>query len=110
MKLNVIDFRFWTSLNPSRTCFQFQITSMPNIKSFLLSSMLLGSGLLFGTSAIAQQANAIAAKPVEATLSVFQVGKGADGKEALLPADKASPGDTLEYEAVYKSNSKSAVK
>ena len=110
MKLHVSNFRFWTSPNPSRTCFQLQITSMPNFKSFLLSSMLIGLGLLFGTSAIAQQANAIAAKPVEATLSVFQVGKAADGKEALLPADKAAPGDTLEYEAVYKSNSKSAVK
>ena len=109
-KLHVCRSSFKSWPNPLKTRFQHQIISMINFKSFFLSSLLLGLGLLFGPSTIAQQANVIAAKPVEATLSVFQVGKGADGKEALLPADKASPGDTLEYEAVYKSNSKSAVK
>jgi uncharacterized repeat protein (TIGR01451 family) len=60
--------------------------------------------------AMAQQAGGAVAKPVEATLSVFHVGKTADGKEALLPADKASPGDTLEYQTLHKNNGKSVIK
>ena len=67
-------------------------------------------GILAVMPAMAQQTGNTAPKLVEATLSVFHVGKSADGKEALLPADKASPGDTLEYQIVHKNNSKSAVK
>ena len=67
-------------------------------------------GVVVVSPAMAQQTGNQASKPVEATLSVFQVGKSAEGKEALLPADKAAPGATLEYQTVHKNNGKSAIK
>ena len=76
-------------------------------------SILAGS-LLFGAlatlPAMAQQTGNQASKPVEVTLTVFRVGKSAEGKEALLSADKAGPGDILEYQTAHKNNSKSVVK
>ena len=60
--------------------------------------------------AMAQLAGNQAPKAVEAKLAVFHVGKNAEGKEALLAADKAAPGDTLEYQTAYQNNGKSAVK
>ena len=80
---------------------------LPKFNSYLSCSLLVG--VLAIMPAMAQQAGSAAPKPVEATLSVFHVGKNADGKEVLLPADKASPGDTLEYQTVHKNNSKSAI-
>ena len=67
-------------------------------------------GVVVVSPAMAQQTGAQASKPVEATLSVFRLGKTAEGKEALLPADKAAPGDTLEYQTAHKNNGKSAIK
>jgi uncharacterized repeat protein (TIGR01451 family) len=81
---------------------------MSKLNSFFSCALLVG--VVAVMPAIAQQANNAAAKPVEATLSVFHVGKTADGKEALLPADKAAPGDTLEYQTLHKNNGKSAIK
>lgn len=75
--------------------------------SILSISVLLAA--MAASPAIAQQTGNQASKP-EATLSVFRVGKTAEGKEALLPADKAAPGDTLEYQTVYKNNGKSAIR
>ena len=76
--------------------------------------LILSGSLLFGavaaSPAMAQQTGNQASKLVEATLSVFRVGKTAEGKEALLPAAKAAPGDTLEYQTVHKNNGKSAIK
>ena len=75
---------------------------------------ILSAAVLFGvvvaSPVIAQQTGNQVSKPVEATLSVFRVGKSAEGKEALLPADKAAPGDTLEYQTAHKNNGKSAIK
>ena len=79
---------------------------MSKFSSRSLCSLLVG--LLFAVPSMAQQAVAI--KPVEVTLSVFQVSKVADGKEALRSADKASPGDTLEYQTLHKNNGKLAIK
>ena len=76
--------------------------------SFLSGSLLLGAFAVFPS--MAQQAGNPASKAVEATLAVFHVGKNAEGKEALLPADKAAPGDTLEYQTVHKNNGKFAIK
>jgi uncharacterized repeat protein (TIGR01451 family) len=76
--------------------------------SFLSGSMIFGA--IAVSPAMAQLAGNQAPKTVEAKLSVFQVGKNAEGKEVLLAADKAAPGDTLEYQTVYQNNSKSTVK
>lgn len=80
---------------------------------FSFSSRLLGVlflGVLGISSASAQTAVNPAPKAVEAKLAVFHVGKNAEGKEALLAAEKAAPGDTLEYQTVYQNNGKLAVK
>ena len=75
---------------------------------------ILSAAVLFGvvvaSPVIAQQTGNQASKPVEAKLSVFRVGKSAEGKEALLPADKAAPGDTLEYQTAHKNSGKSAIR
>lgn len=81
---------------------------MLNFLSYLLGVLFFG--VLGISPASAQTAVSPAPKVVEAKLAVFHVGKNAEGKEALLAAEKAAPGDTLEYQTVYQNNSKSAVK
>lgn len=80
---------------------------------FKLLPHLLGV-LFFGaigiSPAAAQTVVSPAPKAVEAKLAVFHVGKNAEGKEALLAAEKAAPGDTLEYQTIYQNNGKSAVR
>lgn len=88
--------------------FLLRKTLVTKLNSYLSCSLLLG--ILAVSPSMAQQVGSVAAKPVEATLSVFHVGKNADGKEALLPADKAAPGDTLEYQTVHKNNGQSVIK
>lgn len=41
------------------------------------------------------------------TLSAHKTVVSADGKEILVPADQARPGDIIEYKAVYKNTGKS---
>lgn len=80
---------------------------------FNFSLNLLGIlffGVLSVSPALAQAAASPAPRAVDAKLAVFQVSKNAEGKEALLAAEKAAPGDTLEYQTVYQNNGKSAVK
>jgi uncharacterized repeat protein (TIGR01451 family) len=80
---------------------------------FKFISLLSGS-LLWGafnmSPAMAQRVGDSAPKSVEAKLSVFQVGKSAEGKEALLLTNKAAPGDTLEYQTLYQNQGQVAVK
>lgn len=59
---------------------------------------------------MAQQASTSPQRQVQATLSVLQVAKNAEGKEVLLPAGSAAPGQTLEYQTVYLNNGKTAIK
>lgn len=74
----------------------------------LLFSLLFGS--MVASSVMGQQAAQSTQKQVQATLSVLQVGKNAEGKEMLLPAGSAAPGQTLEYQTVYQNNGKTAIK
>lgn len=39
-------------------------------------------------------------------LAVYQVKSNPDGKEILTPAERAKPGDVLEYQAVYRNSGK----
>lgn len=43
-------------------------------------------------------------------LAVYQVTKTPDGKETLTPAERAKPGDVLEYQAVYRNRGKQPAK
>ncbi len=47
--------------------------------------------------------------PVAVNLTAKKV-VGKDGKEVLEPADKAKPGDVIQYEAVYRNSGQTAVK
>ena len=76
-------------------------------------ALLLCLFILAGSAALparAQNASPPTAAPVESTLSVFQVRKNAEGKEVLSAADKAAPGEVLEYQNLYRNNGKSALK
>lgn len=59
--------------------------------------VLLGSVVAFG-----QEDKK--ADGVQVEFSVFRVVINAEGKEVLEPGDKAKPGETLEYQAVYVNN------
>ena len=48
--------------------------------------------------------------PVESRLVARKVVVGADGKESLVAADAARPGDVIEYVATYRNTGKSAVR
>jgi uncharacterized repeat protein (TIGR01451 family) len=59
--------------------------------------------LLLGTTIFAQAPDVrveLAAKKVVTT----------EGRESLVPADKAKPGDIIQYEAVYRNDGKAAAK
>lgn len=80
----------------------------------LLSLALSGAVLGFRpglTQGIAQNAAPSAVKaPVSVALAAFKVVRGADGKEQLQSAQRARPGDVLEYRATYANNSPREVK
>jgi uncharacterized repeat protein (TIGR01451 family) len=50
------------------------------------------------------------ASPIESRLESRKVVVSADGKETLAPADKAGPGDVIEYAATYRNTGKQTVK
>ena len=54
--------------------------------------------------------NPPASSVVEANLSASKVTLSAGGKEVLSVADKVAPSDLLQYQALYKNNSKSTIK
>lgn len=48
--------------------------------------------------------------PVESRLEAKKVVIGADGKESLVAADAAKPGDIIEYQATYQNKGRAAIK
>jgi uncharacterized repeat protein (TIGR01451 family) len=71
-----------------------------------LAATLLAAGvcLLTTTSAL------FAKDDVTVKLTASKVALDKEGKEKLAAADEAKPGDLLQYEAVYRNESKAAVK
>lgn len=61
--------------------------------------------VLFATPLAAQQAG-----PVESRLEARKVVLAADGKETLVAAEAAKPGDVIEYVATYRNTGKQAVR
>lgn len=61
-------------------------------------------------TAVALLLIAVAAAQVDAKLTASKVITNAAGQEKLEPADKAKPGDVLEYAATYRNNDKQPVK
>lgn len=72
--------------------------------------LLLGAGLILGASswagsptATAQSANA--KNDLSISLTARKVVLQADGKEKLIVADRAFPGEVIQYDALYKNQS-----
>jgi len=71
-----------------------------------LTGALLGIGLVFSGLTWADSAVAQSAKnDLAISLTAKKVVRQADGKEKLLPADRAFPGETIQYDALYLNQS-----
>jgi uncharacterized repeat protein (TIGR01451 family) len=70
----------------------------------LLCLALLG----IGANTVAAEAPA-AHTPLASELALSRIVVGADGKEALQPAAKVQPGDTVHYSVVYRNQGKTAL-
>lgn len=76
-----------------------------------ISAVFATFALAFAASlpAVAQQAPAAApkaaAQPLEIRLEARKVVRAADGKETLVAADAARPGDVIEYATTYRNTS-----
>ena len=75
--------------------------------SALFTLALVAAGFAGATPLPAQTAPK---GPVAISLTAQKVTKDAEGKEALKPADRAMPGEVVQYEALYKNTSDHGVK
>ncbi len=63
-----------------------------------------------GSLLIASTSVGFAKDEVTVKLTASKVAPGKDGKETLVSADEAKPGEVIQYEAVYRNETKGAVK
>lgn len=61
------------------------------------------------TAAAALPVGAQLAQPLETRLEARKVATAADGRETLVPAESAKPGDVIEYAATYRNAGQSAL-
>lgn len=79
---------------------------MKNLTCLALALLLVASPLVS-----AQPVNGKAPTgPIETRLEQRKVTVGADGKEALVPAEAVKPGDVIEYTAIYRNTGKQPVR
>jgi uncharacterized repeat protein (TIGR01451 family) len=69
----------------------------------------LGAAMLFSI-ALPLAAQTPAKNAVETRLDLHKVTRTADGRESVVDADSAKPGDTLEYVVTYRNTSGEAVR
>ncbi len=85
-----------------------------NFRLLALLGLMMACELFVATCFANTSADKAVASTTVATLSseltVFLVSKDAKGNESLMPTTSAAPGAVLEYQAVYKNNSKNALK
>jgi uncharacterized repeat protein (TIGR01451 family) len=62
------------------------------------------------TFALVASMPALAADPLDISLEAYRVVTNADGKQDLVAAKQAKPGDVLEYRAVYRNESSRALR
>ena len=84
-----------------------QTTAGRRIFSALFTVALLAAVYLGATPLSAQTAPK---NPVAISLTAQKVTKDAEGKEHLKPADRAMPGEVVQYDALYKNTSSAGVK
>ena len=70
---------------------------------------MLGAAIML-TIALPLAAQAPAKNGVETRLEVHKVTRTSDGRETVVPADSAKPGDILEYVVTYRNASNEAVR
>ena len=75
-----------------------------------MNSVVRGFLAIAALGAFALPISAQQPGPVETRLEARKVVLGADGKESLVPADSAKPGDIIEYAATYQNKGRAAVK
>ena len=84
-----------------------------NFRLLVLLGLLMTSNLLVATSfantTTDKAVTSITVATLSSELKVFLVSKDAQGKESLVPITSAAPGAVLEYQAIYKNNSKNAI-
>ena len=84
-----------------------QPTAGRRFLSALFAVALLAAAYPGATPAFAQSAPK---NPVAILLTAQKVTKDAEGKEQLKPADRALPGEVVQYDALYKNTSSAGVK
>ncbi len=73
------------------------------------TNQAIGLALLFG-AIYADPANAQNANDVIVTLKAQRVVRSNDGKEVLRVADRAMPGEVIQYDALYRNQGKTGVR
>ena len=84
-----------------------QTTTGRRFFSALSTIALVAAAFVGATPAFAQTAPK---NPVAISLTAQKVTKDAEGKEQLKPADRALPGEVVQYDALYKNTSSTGVK
>jgi uncharacterized repeat protein (TIGR01451 family) len=82
---------------------------MKNVRMDMMLKTLAAAAMLI-VAAVPPHARAAAAAPVESTLEARKVVRGADGRETLVPADVARPGDVIEYAATYRNTTRETMR
>lgn len=70
----------------------------------------LGFSIVIAFQAVTVHAQTPANSPIEVRLESHKVVRAADGKEALVSADAARPGDVIEYAVTYRNASRDTVR
>jgi uncharacterized repeat protein (TIGR01451 family) len=69
----------------------------------------LGFAMLVAATAMAAHAQAPSNGPIETRMEARKVQRTSDGKEMLVPAQVAKPGDVIEYAVTYRNAGQAAV-
>jgi uncharacterized repeat protein (TIGR01451 family) len=69
-----------------------------------------GYATLIAAGALAAHAHAAPSGPVETRMEARKVVRSSDGKEALVAAETARPGDVIEYVVTYRNTGREAVR
>ncbi len=87
---------------------KYMKTTAARRKFFALFTLALAAAVSFG--AIPASAQTAPKNPVAISLTAQKVTKDSEGKEHLKPADRALPGEVVQYDALYKNTSSTGVK
>lgn len=78
------------------------VTTTRQFTGALLAAGLLLGGLIANETAAAESSQRKTKSPLAIALTAQKVVKQSDGKEKLLAADRALPGEVIQYDALYQ--------